>query len=128
MMAHRTPSAPRHTGLAILSIVSIPFAAVTSAAWLGDVASSTDPRDTAAGAVAMIGGLAMGMLVRRLLRSVEHGVRSIASRVIVVARRLAQRPAAAVVPSGLRIRLGLAPALVFVPAQVGRRGPPVRVA
>lgn len=126
-MAKRPPTSPRHTGLAILGIGTIPFVAVTSVAWIGDVASSTDPRNVIAGGLAMLGGLAMGLLVHRMVGSVDERARSIARRLVLVSRRLDQQPAAPNAPHRLLLRLGLAPAAVFVPAEVGRRGPPVRV-
>lgn len=126
-MAQRPPTAPRHTGLAILGIVAIPFAAVTTAAWIGDVASSTDASEAIAGGLALLGGLVMGLLVRRMIRSVNEHARSIGRRLVLVARRLERVTAAPAAPHRLLLLLGLAPAAVFVPAEVGRRGPPVRV-
>ena len=60
--------------MAILAIVAIPFIAVTSAAWLGGVASTTDPREAVAGGVALLGGVLTGLLIRRLVRSVDARV------------------------------------------------------
>lgn len=126
-MAQRPPTAPRHTGLAILSVVAIPFAAVTTAAWIGDVASSTDPSEAIAAGLALVGGLVMGLLVRRMVRSVDEHARSIARRLVLVVRRLGRVPSSPAAPHPLLLLLGLAPSAVFVPAEVGRRGPPVRV-
>lgn len=123
-MAPKHQAAPRHTGLAIAAIVAIPFAAVTVVSRVADVASGTDPREALAGAAALTGGVVMGLLVRRLVRSVEHRVRRIAHQLVLVARRLGEPVAAPRVPHALLTRLGLSPAVVFVPAEVGRRGPP----
>lgn len=126
-MVQPAPTTPRHTGLAILGIVAIPFVAVTGVSWLGDVASTTDAREAVAGSLALLGGLVMGLLVRRMIRSVDSRVRTMARRLVLVAHRLAQPPASSAAVHPLLLRLGLAPAVVFVPADTGRRGPPVRV-
>ena len=126
-MAHPAPTAPRHTGLAILGIAAIPFVAVTAVSWLGDVASTTDPRQAVAGALGLLGGLVMGLLVRRMIRSVDSQVRSLGRRLVRVAHRLSQPPASTPAAHRLLLRLGLAPVVAFVPADTGRRGPPARV-
>lgn len=120
--------APRHTGLAIAGVVAIPFASVTAAAWLGDAASSTDPREAIAGLAALAGGLVMGLLVRRLVTTVDRQVRGVARLLVAVARRIDQS-LVDLVAAGSRVAAIVVPLPqpAFVPAEVGRRGPPVRV-
>ena len=128
MMSCPPHGASRHTGLAIAGIAAIPFLSVSAAAWLGDTASSTDPREAVAGGLALIGGLVMGLLVRRLVMTVDRRVRGAVQLLVSALRRL---PGTSLEPRfGLeRLRSGsrLVPVLVFVPAEVGRRGPPIRL-
>lgn len=118
---------PRGTGLAIASIAAIPFIAVTSVAWLGNVASQTEPTVAIGAGLALAGGLLMGLLVRRLVTTVDRRLRHIARRLLRIVARFFERPSAAPAAHPLAAGLGLAPARVFVPARVGRRGPPVLV-
>lgn len=120
-------AAPRPTGLAIAGIAAIPFASVTVAARLGDAASSTDPRTAIAGGIALLGGVFMGLLVRRMVTSVDRRLRG---AVRLVAAVLAAVPGALVDPlvsAGRSVAGVPTPAPVFVPAETGRRGPPVRL-
>ena len=120
--------APRHTGLAIAGIVAIPFLSVTLAAWLGDAASSTDPREAIAGAVALIGGLRMSLLVRRLITSVDRHVRGVVRFVAATIRPLPGTALDLVAATrATRPEDHHLPVLAFVPAEVGRRGPPIRL-
>ena len=120
--------APQHTGLAIAAIAAIPFVSVTAAAWLGDAASSTDPREAIAGGLALFGGLVMGLLVRRLVTTVDRHVRGAVRFMAASVRRV---PGTVVETAPVLGRLQsdglLRPALVFVPSEVGRRGPPIRL-
>lgn len=129
-MANMTSPAngsPRHTGLLLASVFAIPVLSVTLAARLGDVASTTDPRDAIAGAIALVGGVVVGLLVRRLVTTVDTRVRGV---VRFVAQTL--RPLPGAVLDTLAVAWRLAdeaprPRLAFVPAETGRRGPPVLV-
>ncbi|MEM9201359.1 MAG: hypothetical protein AAGC53_06855 [Actinomycetota bacterium] len=126
-MTSRSHDAPRNTGLAIAGVVAIPFASVTSAAWLGTTASSTEPRDALAGVAALAGGLVMGLLVRRLVTTVDHHVRGVV-RFVDRALSRVSGPADAVAPGWrIVIRPVSNPAMAFLPAEVGRRGPPIRL-
>ncbi len=85
-MATPTPNAPRHTGLMLAGLLAIPFASVTIAAQLGDIASTTDPRDALAGGLALLMGVALGLAARRLVATVDAGVRG-AVRLVAAALR-----------------------------------------
>lgn len=127
-MAPNHQGASRHTGLALAGIAAIPVASVSVAAWLGETASSTDPRDAVAGLVALLGGLVMGLLVRRLIVSVDRRVRGVV-RFVAAAFRPTPEPIVDLGSSIRRRRLERhpVPVLAFVPADVGRRGPPIRL-
>ncbi len=108
-------------------IAAIPVVVVTTMVWLGDVASSTDGRDAVAGGLGLLGGLVMGLLVHRMVVSVNVCARSIGCRLQLVALRLGRVPTMSTPRSRLRSSVAVAAAAVFVPAEVGRRGPPARV-
>lgn len=123
-----TPASTSHgTGLAIASIAAIPFVAVTTVAWLGNAASHTEPAVAIGAGLAMAGGVLMGLLVRRLVVTVDRRLRHIARQLLSIGVRLSEPPSPVPMTHPLAAGLGLAPLSVFVPAQVGRRGPPVLV-
>lgn len=77
---------------------------------------------------ALIGGLVMGLLVRRLVMTVDRRVRGAVQLLVSALRRL---PGMSLEDrfglERLRSSERLVPVLVFVPAEVGRRGPPIRL-
>lgn len=107
----------------IFGLLAIPVFSVTSAALLVDIACTTDPAAAVAGIPAVFGGVITGALCFRLARSVHSGVADAWAMLLAsVAAGLAA------VTSGPRLRPSLGaprPALAFVPAGIGRRGPPV---
>lgn len=117
-------SEARRAGWMILGLLAIPVASVTTVALLADVASTTDPAAAMAGIPATLGGLVMGALVFRLGRAAYSG--AVALRAIVLAHTADVRPAVAHGWRSLVAGAEVRPALVLVPARVGRRGPPVR--
>ena len=117
----------QRTGAMMTGLAAIPVVVVTTMVWLGDVASSTDGRDAVAGGLGLLGGLVMGLLVHRMVVSVDVCARSIGCRLRLVALRLGRVPTTSTPRSRLRISVAVAAAAVFVPAEVGRRGPPARV-
>jgi hypothetical protein len=129
-MATPTSNAPRHTGLLVAGLLAIPFASVSIAAQLGDIASTTDPRDALAGGLALLMGVALGLVVRSVVVTLDARVRG---GVRLVAAALRPLPGAIVDivdivgVSGRSIGVATMPRLVFVPAETGRRGPPIRV-
>ena len=125
-MATPTPDAPRHTGMLLAGLLAIPFASVTIAAQLGDIASTTDPRD-ALGGLALLMGVALGLAARRLVATVDAGVRSALRLVAAALRPLPGAIAEIVRVSGRSLDVATMPRLVFVPAETGRRGPPIRL-
>ncbi|NDH88909.1 MAG: hypothetical protein EBY61_09930 [Actinobacteria bacterium] len=126
-MATRTPNAPRHTGLLLAGLLAIPFASVSIAAQLGDIASTTDPRDALAGGLALLVGVALGLVVRRLVATVDARVRGAVRLVAAALRPLPGAIAEIVRVTGRSLDEATMPRLVFVPAETGRRGPPIRV-
>ena len=126
-MATPNSDAPRHTGLLLTGLFAIPFASVTVAAQLGDIASTTDPRDALAGGLALLAGVALGLAARRFVATVDARIRG---AVRLVAAALRPLPGAIVESARAPGRApgeGTIPGLVFVPAETGRRGPPIRV-
>ena len=122
-----TPRASRHTGMLLAGLLAIPFASVTIAAQLGDIASTTDPRDALGGGLALLMGVALGLAARRLVATVDAGVRS-ASRLVAVALRPLPGAIVEIVRvTGRSLDAATMPRLVFVPAETGRRGPPIRL-
>lgn len=106
----------------ILGLVAIPFLSVSSVALAVDVASTTDPAAALIGIPATFGGVLMGALVFRLGRFVQSGA-------VALRRARFRALVPAFGPGGIRsVCLSpvpvARPALVFVPASVGRRGPP----
>ena len=126
-MATPTPDAPRHTGLLLAGLLAIPFASVSIAAQLGDIASTTDPRDALAGSLALLVGVALGLVVRRLVATVDARVRGAVRLVAAALRPLPGAIAEIVRVDGRSLDEVTMPRLVFVPAETGRRGPPIRV-
>ena len=126
-MATPTPNAPRHTGMLLAGLLAIPFASVTIAAQLGDIASATDPRDALAGGLALLMGVALGLAARRLVATVDAGVRSAVRLVAAALRPLPGAIVEIVRVSGRSLDVATMPRLVFVPAETGRRGPPIRL-
>jgi len=126
-MATRTPNAPRHTGLLLAGLLAIPFASVSIAAQLGDIASTTDPRDALAGSLALLVGVALGLVVRRLVATVDARVRGAVRLVAAALRPLPGAIVEIVRVTGRSLDEATMPRLVFVPAETGRRGPPIRV-
>jgi len=126
-LASPTPDAPRHTGLLLAGLLAIPFASVSIAAQLGDIASTTDPRDALAGGLALLVGVALGLVVRRLVATVDARVRGAVRLVAAALRPLPGAIAEIVRVDGRSLDEVTMPRLVFVPAETGRRGPPIRV-
>jgi len=126
-MATPTPNAPRHTGLLLAGLLAIPFASVTIAAQLGDIASTTDPRDALAGGLALLMGVALGLAARRLVATVDARVRGAVRLVAAALRPLPGAIVEIVRVTGRSLDEATMPRLVFVPAEPGRRGPPIRV-
>lgn len=106
----------------ILGLLAIPVLSVTATALLADIASTTDPAAAAVGVPAVLGGVVTGALVFRLGRSIHSGV------VDAWATLLAAFAAAVTVVDAtvahLAPALGHRPGAAFIPADVGRRGPP----
>lgn len=126
-MATPIPDAPRHTGLLLAGLLALPFASVSIAAQLGDIASTTDPRDALAGGFALIMGVALGFAARRLVASVDARVRGAVRLVAAALRPLPGAVVEIVRVTGRSLDAATMPRLVFVPAETGRRGPPLRV-
>lgn len=126
-MATPAPNAPRHTGLLLAGLLAIPFASVSIAAQLGDIASTTDPRDALAGSLALLVGVALGLVVRRLVATVDARVRGAVRLVAAALRPLPGAIVEIVRVTGRSLDEATMPRLVFVPAETGRRGPPIRV-
>ena len=96
------------------------------AAQLGDIAATTDPRDALAGGLALLVGVALG-LVWRLVASVDARVRGAVRLVAAALRPLPGAIAEIVRVAGRSLNEVTMPRLVFVPAETGRRGPPIHV-
>ena len=126
-MATPTPDAPRHTGLLLAGLLAIPFASVSIAAQLGDIASTTDSRDALAGGLALLVGVALGLVVRRLVATVDARVRGAVRLVAAALRPLPGAIVEIVRVTGRSLDEATMPRLVFVPAETGRRGPPICV-
>lgn len=106
----------------ILGLLAIPFLSVTAVSVLADVASTTDPTAALVGVPATLGGVLSGGLVVRLVRAAHSGAVALGAVLATLARG-AHRPdvsAARPMPASATLR----PAVVMVPARVGRRGPP----
>ena len=126
-MATPAPNAPRHTGLLLAGVLAVPFASVTIAAQLGDIASTTDPRAALAGGLALLMGVALGFAARRLVATVDARVRSAVRLVAAALRPLPGAIVEIVRVAGRSLDEATMPRLVFVPAESGRRGPPIRL-
>lgn len=118
---------PGGAGRAVAAITAIPFVTVSGIAWSGDVASQAEPSDGLVGAAAMLAGLVTGLLMRRLVCTVDRRLRSVARWLLRVGFPLREVPAAARAAHPLALGTGLALRPVLLPAGVGRRGPPVLV-
>ncbi|MDW3218919.1 MAG: hypothetical protein R8F63_09935 [Acidimicrobiales bacterium] len=122
MREHRHADAARAVWM-ILGLLAIPVLSVTSTALVADIASTTDPAAALVGIPAVLGGVITGALVFRLARTLRSGVidawstllASLAPSISLVA------PAPGWAPAAVAQR----PRVAFVPAGVGRRGPPV---
>ena len=75
----------------------------------------------------MVAGLVTGLLMRRLVGTVDRRLRSVGRWLLRVALPLGEVPATPRAARPLALGTGLAPRPVLVPAGVGRRGPPVLV-
>lgn len=126
-MATPNSDAPRHTGLLLAGLLAIPFTSVTIAAQLGNIASTTDPRDALAGGLALLAGVALGLVVRRLVAAVDARVRGAVRLGAAALRPLPGAIVEIVRVTGRSLDEATMPRLVFVPAETGRRGPPIRV-
>ena len=126
-MATPNSDAPRHTGLLLAGLLAIPFASVTVAAQLGDIASTTDPRDALAGGLALLAGVALGLAARRFVATVGARIRGAVRLVAAALRPLPGAIVEIVRVTGRSLDEATMPRLVFVPAETGRRGPPIRV-
>ena len=91
-MATPNSDAPRHTGLLLAGLLAIPFASVTVAAQLGDIASTTDPRDALAGGLALLAGVALGLAARRFVATVDARIRGAVRLVAAALRRCVRCP------------------------------------
>lgn len=116
----------RATGAVIAGIAAIPFVSVTMVSVLADVASTTDASVGVGGLGALGAGFVMGFLVRQVIGAVRAGL-SIGR--IAIERLVDQNiidlltPVRVVATSVDLQRLPV----TFVPAMVGRRGPPARI-
>jgi len=126
-MATPNSDAPRYTGLLLAGLLAIPFASVSIAAQLGDIASTTDPRDALAGGLALLAGVALGLVVRRLVATVDARIRGAVRLVAAALRPLPGAIVEIVRVTGRSLDEATMPHLVFVPAETGRRGPPIHV-
>ena len=109
-MATPTPDAPRHTGLLLAGLLAIPFASVTIAAQLGDIASTTDPRDALAGGLRVVLGHAPFLhAARKRLRVVRAG----AIELVGMSDRASHRPKQ--LSGGQEQRIAIARAIVTDP-------------
>lgn len=116
------------TGIVIAGMAAIPFVTVTFAATMADLASTSGSPHGVAGILALVGGLIMGLLITRVISGVRTG--------LGVARIALERLADQIVRDIGRVRDAgrpldgrvhrRRPALAFVPAEIGRRGPPRR--
>ena len=125
-MATPNSDAPRHTGLLLAGLLAIPFVSVTVAAQLGDIASTTDPRDALAGGIALMAGVALGLAARRFVATVDARIRGAVRLVAAALRPLPGAIVEIVRVTGRSLDEATMPHLVFVPAETGRRGPPIR--
>jgi hypothetical protein len=106
----------------ILMLLAIPFASVTAAAVMADVASTTDPSVALAGLPASAGGVVVGLGVVRLARTVVAGARLVQVALLGLVRTVAGLLDGTATVSV--VRPTSVPVPVFVPASTGRRGPP----
>ena len=126
-MATPNPDAPRHTGMLLAGLLAIPFASVTVAAQLGDIASTTDPRDALAGGLALLAGVALGLAARRFVATVDARIRGAVRLVAAALRPLPGAIVEIVRVTGRSLDEATMPRLVFDPAETSRRGPPIHV-
>ena len=116
---------PVSTGVALGALVAIPVASVSSVALLFDVASSADPSRVLVGIAGLALGLASGALSRRGLRSLRRQAQSVTLGVLALIGRLTSTVTVrGASPTWSPRRHHAAAALIFVPSDVGRRGPP----
>ncbi|MEQ8839617.1 MAG: hypothetical protein RIB98_01440 [Acidimicrobiales bacterium] len=122
-MSSTPASDARRAGWMILGLLAVPVLSVSSAAMLADVAATTDPASAAVGIPATLVGVLMGCVVFRLGRAVGSGV--VALRTMLRALAPGSGSSAVAVADARRPSPFVRPAYLLVPAQVGRRGPPV---
>jgi len=119
--------APRRaTGAVIAGIAAIPFVSVTMVSVLADIASTTDASVGVGGLGALGAGFVMGFLVRQVIGAVRAGL-SIGR--IAIERLVGQNIVDLLTPVRVvatSVDLQRLP-VTFVPAIVGRRGPPARI-
>jgi len=77
-MSKAERASQRRATRAVLGILAIPFASVTSAALLAGPVSSADPTYLARTIAATLIGAATGLMIVRLLRAAVHGIHTAA--------------------------------------------------
>jgi hypothetical protein len=107
----------------ILGLLAIPFVTVSGVAVSADVASTTDPAAAAIGIPALLGGVMVGALVFHVARVMHSGAVALCGALLAVIDHRVSAVADLMVRCAPRT--AIRPAVVLVPASVGRRGPPL---
>jgi hypothetical protein len=106
----------------ILGLFAIPFVTVSGVALFADVASTTDPAAAAVGIPAALGGVLVGGLVFHVARVMHSGAVALRGALLAAVEYHVAVVTDQVI--GRVPRNAIRPAVVLVPASVGRRGPP----